>query len=238
MPTPTGPQFLKHEEEAPARVSTRWWGRGYNPTVLDVPKKTRTTYIYRKDDPSKTRAYLTTETESPVRRTSYPKDYEYNQKWVEDTTKYDNQIPLFLHDSKPATTKVDAMESTKEDRVAAMTMMGIADRESQLEGRGPLTPSNDLSKHSLRMVKHLEEKGATTTDVTSPTNDFSFLPKGGAPFFGNLSTTELPDDAVQAGRRRVREVLRTPKPQVTGEQTQLFDDTRYTKEMTDARPDN
>jgi hypothetical protein len=154
----------------------------------------------------------------------YPKDYEYTEDWANRTEQPDGQIPLFQYYSDPAKNKVDHLQSTEKDRIAATTLLGIADRESRLEGRGPIQPSNDLSQYSLQMVKHLERKGATKTPDHLRSNNMKFMDKHNAAFLDDDEFTPISDDAVKAGRRRVREVLRTPKPQVTGKQEQLFED--------------
>jgi hypothetical protein len=224
MPTPDSPQFHKIVKEWPEISHTQDLQESI--LVSNDPKRVKTTYAHTTPINNRDRitSFLYTQYDAPYNETVYPKDYEYTEKWANRTAQTDGQVPLFQHYSQPATNKVEHLQSTKNDRVAATTLLGIADRESQLEGRGPLAPSNNLSDHSLRMVDHLERKGATKTPTNLESNDLDFIKEHNTNFLNDNEFTPIPDDTVKAGRRRVREVLRTPKPQVTGKQEQLFED--------------
>jgi hypothetical protein len=224
MPTPSGPQFHKIVREWPENTYTQNLSESI--LVSNSPKRVRTTYAHTTpiNNRDKITSFLATQYDAPYNETVYPKDYEYNEKWANRTAQPDGQVPLFQYYSDPATNKVEHLESTQRDRVAATTLLGIADRESQIAGHGPITPSNDLSKYSLQMVKHLERKGATKTPDNLRSNNMNFMKEEFASVIDKNDFTPIPDDAVKAGRNRVRDALRTPKPQVTGKQEQLFED--------------
>ena len=185
--------------------------------VHNSPIVSKTTYEYTKPNHNlqedRAHARLMMRYTAPHTETRYPKNYEYSQDWVDRTTLPGNQIPLFTHSESPASNKVDFLSSTEAAKLSATTLLGIADYEAQLEGKPPVTPSHDLSKHSLRMVKKLEEKGVTSTHLDSPTNSVGFMSIAGS-FPHTLSTDEkISQNTVKAGRKRVRDTLRPPKKQ-------------------------
>lgn len=129
------------------------------------------------------------------------------------------QQAFFIHESSKPTSTVEYMMSTKGGRVANMTQLGMAARDTLLRHGRELRPSDDLSPHSTRLVNKLEEKGVTK-NRKALSNSLGFEPK---PFpaeplqgFGadgqsnRLSRGQfepVPDADVEGGRRMIRSVL-------------------------------
>jgi len=118
-------------------------------------------------------------------------------------------------------------------RMSAMTLLGMADLDSRKTTGQPLETSDDLSQHSLRIVRHLSDSGAIPSFEVPhrPTNYFSFETSdsilGSRP---NLYTSQwrgAEDVTYNASRakRHIAQIMHPDKEErkakKTGENTQL-----------------
>ena len=87
------------------------------------------------------------------------------------------------------------------------TMIGIA--ASKMAEKGlKMTPSDDLSEHSSRLVGHLQDRGLVTgTRFADATNDIDFLPSRPVPATHRLGQ-RLNTDEVNEGRQHIRRLLK------------------------------
>jgi len=70
---------------------------------------------------------------------------------------------------------VYSLFSTKEGRIHAPTLLGVAANDSRMRGR-ELQPPDDLSEHSSRMVQHFQRKGVVPASApTAVTNEHEFV---------------------------------------------------------------
>ena len=186
----------------------------------------------------------------------------WNKRWAERTAvgqssnrknqftnvnEVEGQIPLFLHRSTHASDKVDTLIMSREGRVMAPTMLGVAaNRATAATGRDLQAPTN-LSQHSDRMVGKLKAAGAVPAEHrrSGDFNNLNFVPARDRSIKGGLeglhshlthwaertenvpgATAEVPVAAseVKRGQRTSRNVLRAgrSRPVAESEQLKLF----------------
>lgn len=150
----------------------------------------------------------------------------------------DDQLQLFAYDP-PGPSKVQYLVSrnTSGGKMAAMTMLGMADMDARADTGHPLQPSDDLSPYSMRIVRHLSRRGvvhpADVPDDIGNDMDFNqaehFL--GSAPTLARSTLAGNTDISSQArgARKHIKSLLRpakaTPKPrEPKPEQLKLFED--------------
>lgn len=138
----------------------------------------------------------------------YPRyDIPSSQSRWHQRAEEDGQIPLFT--SSP-TVEPDSIVSnlvgTESSRVAAMTMLGIAEEHANRERGTSLSPSFGLSPHSQRLVEHLEDLGATRMPFHVDENDLTYWEDYQPSKIDSL-TTAVPQADVRAGRERVRKIV-------------------------------
>jgi hypothetical protein len=87
------------------------------------------------------------------------------------------QLQLFSH-TPPRPSKVDILLSQRGmgAKVSGMTLIGMADIDARRKTGQSLKPSDDLSRHSLRIVRHLNNVGAISDDdvPSRSTNSYNF----------------------------------------------------------------
>jgi hypothetical protein len=209
MPVPNGEQFH-------SIVSRR-----HNPSYTEIDLSdliyeayrgagNEQAYFYKPQD-NKVNAALVTKYSEGDMYTHRPK--KYGQEWADSAADRETgQVPLFTHSGSPRGTHVQLLEGTEGARVPAMVLLGIAEDDAQRRyGRG-LIPSRDLSKHSHRLVQHLEEKGVTKMPSKVKRNPMTYLPEptSQADYVYGPSTP-IDAERVQRGRATLRGALRKPK---------------------------
>lgn len=142
------------------------------------------------------------------------------------------QLPLFHTQEEPATFHVATAFGTERGRTHAMLLTSMAKaRGEQVFGPiNTITTPDDLSQHSLKVVKNAKERGLLSTseyDIPdSPTNDINFArPEHGLQTIDqyyeysaddtNRSTKIYPDKAsteeIKAGKTELRKFLGRPE---------------------------
>lgn len=117
------------------------------------------------------------------------------------------QIPMFKSTYTAPSSTVDYFAGTRASRIPAMTLMGIAEVDTNNRMGRSLTSSRSLSPHSQRLVSHLQESGATEMPERISSNDLQFW--GNNDLVRRYRPSEqLPESLVNAGRSRVRSVIR------------------------------
>jgi hypothetical protein len=119
---------------------------------------------------------------------------------------------------------VSYLGGTEKHRAQNMVMLGIAENTARAAGT-TLNPSDDLSKHSARLVGHLKGKGAVSEDAsTRVTNKIQFhhgYNIGANPF--RYGTEQIPQHEVEAGRQTMRQVVRgDQRREIPGQQKMDF----------------
>lgn len=118
--------------------------------------------------------------------------------------------------------KVDTLIGTEGARAPNMVMLGIAENAARSEGTS-LQPSEDLSKHSSRLVGHLKGTGAVPQGAsTTVTNEIQFAPEYNVGPRSVSPNSRVPEAQVQAGRKTVREVMKGSRARKQRGQGTLF----------------
>lgn len=207
----------------------------YERTIVETGKEVEGTraYSYRPNSPDKTSAMLEVSTKVQPSITIYPHNYQYTDNWANRYAFQDPQIPLFLHTPSEIRNEVTFLAGTKGARVPSMTMLGIADTDVRRDTGVGLTPSDDLSQHSLKLTKKMIRRGATQASSsmpTDPTNHIPFWnteePSSHLAFIGSYAhglSEGVPEEEVTAGKQKVRQIARNKKEKKKGtpEYTQL-----------------
>lgn len=153
----------------------------------------------------------------------------------------DDQLQLFAYDPpKPSQVQFLVSRNNPGAKVAAMTMLGLADMDARAETGHPLKPSDDLSPHSLRIVRHLRDRGVVPSDDVPPSHDNDMGFHDSASYLANhghdLEDIQHPNseytdisDRARLARRHIKSLLRptkaTPKPRERKpQQLKLFED--------------
>lgn len=179
-----------------------------------VRKGARTdTYEYR-PNPDEVGARLVVRHDEGMTDFKYPVE-GHEAYWAKYRSGEDGQIPLFDMSNHAPTSTVDYMAGTKDARIPSMTMMGIAEVETNEEfGRG-LSPSKSLSPHSQKLVSHLEDAGATKMPDRISSNDLNFWDRNNL-VYKPQPFQPVPEKTVKAGRSRVRSIVKASKKKKTG----------------------
>lgn len=142
-------------------------------------------YAYRGDDPSEkpiaaaniefTPDKTTLTHESGMVDEEYPVITQRSMRPAREN----EQLQLFHHTPEHGHT-VEGLYSLDNPsaKISAMTLVGLADLHSRAQTGKPVQPSSNLSEHSLRIVRHLEDAGALghvdELNLARPSNDLSF----------------------------------------------------------------
>lgn len=122
------------------------------------------------------------------------------------------QLRLFEHHpAEPASYVVTGFYSTKDARVGAMTSLGILANQANKHGV-IVTPSDDLSRHSLNLVNKLNSMGAIDKSAyipKAPTNDIDFEEKAHLDWVDPTLFREVSHGEATAGRQRIRDILKS-----------------------------
>lgn len=158
----------------------------------------------------------------------YGDDEAYDQDWYRDSgtsvpvtraiqgrhgdvfhDQVGRQGRLFAYDPPQAGRHVvDVLTGTKENRAANVVMLGIAENAARSEGT-TLKPSTDLSRHSSRLVGHLQRTGAVSESAsTDITNKMQFAQPYTSGKWAVAPSLQVPKQQVEAGRQTVRQVLK------------------------------
>lgn len=153
----------------------------------------------------------------------------------------DDQLQLFAH-NPPGPSRVEYLVSRDNPgaKITAMTLLGMADMDSRANTGHPLQTSDDLSPHSLRIARHLRDRGVVPSDDVphSNSNDMSFgdAEASLADYGDDLEDIKDPSsgytdvsDRARLARKHIRSMLRptkaTPKPRgPKPQQLKLFED--------------
>ena len=153
----------------------------------------------------------------------------------------DDQLQLFAH-NPPGPSRVEYLVSRDNPgaKITAMTLLGMADMDSRANTGHPLQISDDLSPHSLRIARHLRDRGVVTSDDVphSNSNDMSFrdAEESLADYGHDLEDIKDPSsgytdisDRARLARRHIKSLIRptkaTPKPRERKpQQLKLFED--------------
>jgi hypothetical protein len=137
----------------------------------------------------------------------------------------DVQIPLFRQPITRQRNEVFMLSMSKQHRAMVGTMLGVAGRDAVANTGIGLAPSNNLSEHSMQMVKGLAQRGVVSrhqvpSEVRNDTTwsepwDMSDLPP---PEPANI----VPREEMEAGRKAFRSTIRPPKPVPDPNQGRLF----------------
>lgn len=151
----------------------------------------------------------------------------YDDMWARHNSEWggsevDGQVPLFKHESQRHSAKVDYLRTTPGARALVGPLLGIAGREQMAKGEA-LTPSDDLSRHSGRMVEKLN-KNLGTQFESGVMNDLTFQNQLSLGFADEFADS-IPQSEVDAGRKTMRRVLRSGRPvrDAGYEQMSIFD---------------
>jgi hypothetical protein len=215
MPKPDGPQFLRRTLKAPTRLN---WDTpdDFGNETREHARRTSNDYLYEYVDSSgNLGAELEVTDENIGSDTTYPTDAKYGPRWADRHADRSGQIPLFKYETvgKPTST-VTYLQSTEKSRLNAMTMLGVAANDALKRGK-ELMPDTDLTPRSARLVKHLQDVGAVSSDFKQlDENSTSFLPEGWPTSVRDSGEAQIAEAEIQQGRNRIRETLRKPKEDV------------------------
>lgn len=132
---------------------------------------------YRAVDPTDNTVHATASISGVTSRTEH---FNYNNPEL-SRYKNDEQLPLFETQHAPGWAKVNYLSSSLRGRTHAMRLLALAqndlDRSTNPGERISLEPSYDLSKHSLKLARNLQDRGIVSKDVPlpeHPTNSIDF----------------------------------------------------------------
>ena len=109
-------------------------------------------------------------------------------------------------DNGPAPHRVSGMKFAKGHSAAAMTAVGIA-AENAVAAGSKLTPDDDLSKHSSKLVQGLQRRGLVTESAdTNVTNQMDFMDEWHA-YPEDRQGERLTTGTVSRGRRFIRDAI-------------------------------
>lgn len=155
-------------------------------------------------------------TEYPPASMLEPGDDQYNSaaRFAARTAiENGGQTALFRHQSQGPRSVVDTMTGTRGGRVPNMIMLSMASMDTAKEYGRELQPSDNLSKHSNRLVEHL--KGAGVVDQgfqRKESNNMNFRPEALTYWVGDDKAKTAGE--IGAAKTNLRGILpRNPKPQ-------------------------
>jgi hypothetical protein len=248
MPTPDGDQFKKVVESTSSPANRATYTKMTH--IINKDKKSSfddddgnhvdygasrsvtSEYAYRPYGDERIGVSLSVDHIGPTTTTTYPKNYQHDDTWADNTAEASGQIPLFKHESTAGTSTGTYIQSTENSKVGAAILIGIADMDSRKNYGRPMVPDGNRTKHSERMVTKLAKTGGMTKTKRTSTNKLDYMPSYNHVRVQRGEVTLSATEAAQ-GRRRIRQMLSSPNSQqssVVGEQLQLFDDTPYIKE--------
>lgn len=125
----------------------------------------------------------------------------------------DAQKELFYHSHTPAVNEVRTVSGTERGRAHFPLLLSVANNDSLRKFGIPLSPPDDLSIHSLRVVRNLQNRGLVDPDASipeSPTNSITFdAQPDWHPIYDDQK--EIPKREMAAGKSALREMLRKRK---------------------------
>ena len=135
------------------------------------------------------------------------------------------QLVMFGIDHKPARREVDVMyaRDSTAGKLAAMHILGMADNASRDALGHGLLPSDNLSEHSLGLVKHLHQRGAISDDDMPDTSgEGNDITRNDAEYFLNrrhsnmFSSRELVniDHRLPHAKARIRQIMGRSAPKL------------------------
>jgi hypothetical protein len=229
-----GPQFDRYAtggDDIPAATFKQDWHG--DPTLYErtrrYPKRGEKRFVYQ-SSPNAVSAVVAASHAGRESTTIMPKTPEgYTERWAQDFATEDGQVPLFLHDETPGYSVLSYMNSVDnpQSKTAAMRLMGIAAIDSIRSGHGEITPDSNLSKHSQRIVQHLDKVGATKMPDDIDTNTTTFMSRPNLTYGITSESSNykpVPQEDVGAAKGMLRAALRgqrKTKPEPEYEQLQL-----------------
>lgn len=135
------------------------------------------------------------------------------------------QLVMFGIDHKPARREVDIMyaRDSLRGKSAAMNLLGMADNATRDTLGSSLLPSDNLSEHSLGLVKHLHQRGAISDDDMPDTSgEGNDITRNDAEYFLNrrhsnmFSSRELVniDHRLPHAKARIRQIMGRSAPKL------------------------
>lgn len=135
----------------------------------------------------------------------------FPNEW-ESMYKKGSQIGLFRHHTTPASNEVQFVEGTERGRTHFPMLLSIINNESMAQHGVPLTPSHDLSEHSLKFVNNLQRKGIVGDDPDIPgvpTNNMTF--ERYPDIYPASSYKQISVDEVKEGKESLRKMLKASR---------------------------
>ena len=131
------------------------------------------------------------------------------------------QMKLFGMDHEPGESHVDFMESTKQSRIHAPTLLAIAQQDTKQQYGRELGASNDRSAHSEKLVQHLQGKMGKQFSERAMSNNMRFDTESEGSNSRNAMTKTalsrgrsiVPTGQVRQAQQTVRNILRPSAPQ-------------------------
>jgi len=136
-----------------------------------------TTYVageYDKDDPTMLRSDIEVHV---THRPEYTHTYDVDLDTIQNYYPKNAQLPLFAYDVTPAKHEVASVSGTERGRTHFPLLLSMANNDSMKRYNRPLEAPTDLSKHSLKIVKNLQQRGVIERNPeipAYPTNDITF----------------------------------------------------------------
>lgn len=135
----------------------------------------------------------------------------------------DVQLPMFWQAHQPKHNEVFLLSMAKQHRAMTGTMLGVAHHDAVAKTGLGLTPSDNLSEHSLGMARGLAERGVVSRQQlpSAAKNDITWADPhdvSGKPVAPQHLVSR---DDMEAGRQAFRSKIRT-KPVADPNQGRLF----------------
>jgi len=223
MPVPDGPQFRKTEKyNYPARRDRGVYENDRNVDFL-VGSDSFNVYTYGEEE--EVSAVAEVSNKEALHEVEYPLQ-EHDRRWADQHAESSGQVPLFkMKELYPATAEVEGLFSTKNARVPAMKLLGIADIDARRRTGVGLSSPDDLSKYSNRIVDKLASRGQVERPEEWYKNDLEFL-SGPQPMHDWAgvryeNTEPVSEDDQRMGSARLRSAVRRPKKKTPPNTEQL-----------------
>lgn len=170
----------------------------------------------QKDDPDFIDSHLSMATKYTPREDDilYPEEDQneylstrWDRQWIKG-----QQMQLFQHYMTPESHEVSYASGTERGRTHFPLLLSIANNDSMERYGIPLTPSHDLSHHSLKFVNNLQRKGIVGDDPyipDEPTNNMTFENYPSPKSVYNLEP--VGESEVKKGKESLRKMLRTSR---------------------------
>jgi len=126
------------------------------------------------------------------------------------------QQVLFQHEPGiPEHYQVTYLAGSRIGRIHSMNLLGIAKHMADTQGL-PLKPSDDLSEHSMGMLKHMADRGIVPhSEVSTKIGnalDFDDDYVLGEATLNNIYKEDVPKSTISAGREALKSVLKSSRP--------------------------